>query len=59
MPEFQRDYVWNRDQVRSLMHSLYHRHLVGSLFVWMTNTDKAPTSEIVDGREIWKFDGYR
>jgi len=41
------------------MHSLYHRHLVGSLFVWMTNTDKAPTSEIVDGREIWKFDGYR
>ena len=26
LPEFQRGYVWNRDQVRGLMHSLYRRH---------------------------------
>jgi len=31
LPEFQRGYVWNRDQVRGLMHSLYKRHPVGSL----------------------------
>ena len=34
LPEFQRDYVWNRDQVRGLMGSLYKRHPVGSLLVW-------------------------
>jgi uncharacterized protein with ParB-like and HNH nuclease domain len=39
LPEFQRGYVWNRDQVRGLMHSLYRKHPVGSLLVWMTRTE--------------------
>lgn len=43
LPEFQRGYVWNRDQVRSLMHSLYHRHPVGSLLVWVTSMYTATT----------------
>ena len=38
LPEFQRGYVWNRDQVRSLMDSLYRKHPVGSLLVWATKT---------------------
>ena len=38
LPEFQRGYVWNRDQVRGLMQSLYRRHPVGSLLVWVTPT---------------------
>jgi len=29
LPEFQRGYGWNRDQVRGLMHSLYRKHPVG------------------------------
>ena len=41
LPEFQRGYVWNRDQVRELMRSLYRRFPVGSLFVWVTKTDNA------------------
>ena len=41
LPEFQRGYVWNRDQVRGLMDSLYHRHPVGSLLVWLTQTESA------------------
>lgn len=41
LPEFQRGYVWNRDQVRKLMHSLYQRHPVGSLLVWVTRTESA------------------
>ena len=41
LPEFQRGYVWNRDQVRSLMQSLYRRYPVGSLLVWTTQTDRA------------------
>ena len=43
LPEFQRGYVWNRDQVRGLMHSLYHRHPVGSLLTWVTKTETAVT----------------
>jgi hypothetical protein len=43
LPEFQRGYVWNRDQVRSLMHSLYRKHPVGSLLVWVTKTEDANT----------------
>lgn len=37
LPEFQRGYVWNRDQVRGLMISLYKRYPVGSLLSWATN----------------------
>jgi len=29
LPEFQRGYVWNRDQVRALFDSLYRRHPIG------------------------------
>lgn len=41
LPEFQRGYVWNRDQVRGLFDSLYHRHPVGSLLVWVTESKTA------------------
>ena len=41
LPEFQRGYVWNREQVRGLMHSLYRKHPIGSLLVWVTKTDTA------------------
>lgn len=41
LPEFQRGYVWNRDQVRGLMNSLYRKHPVGSLLVWETKTENA------------------
>ena len=41
LPEFQRGYVWNRDQVRGLIESLYRRHPVGSLLVWVTKSEGA------------------
>lgn len=41
LPEFQRGYVWNRDQVRGLFHSLYRRHPVGGLLVWATESKTA------------------
>lgn len=41
LPEFQRGYVWNRDQVRELMASLYRRYPVGGLLVWKTRTENA------------------
>ncbi len=36
LPEFQRGYVWNRNQVRGLMHSLYRKHPTGHLLTWRT-----------------------
>ena len=36
LPEFQRGFVWNREQVRGLFYSLYRRHPVGGLLVWAT-----------------------
>ena len=41
LPEFQRGYVWNRDQVRALFDSLYRGHPVGGLLVWSTKSDEA------------------
>lgn len=41
LPVFQRGYVWNRAQVRGLVDSLYRKHPVGSLLVWVTSTDHA------------------
>lgn len=37
LPEFQRGYVWSRDQVRGLVRSLYKRYPVGSMLAWSTS----------------------
>jgi hypothetical protein len=39
LPEFQRGYVWNRDQVRGLMRSLYRGYPVGGLLTWETQAE--------------------
>lgn len=41
LPEFQRGYVWNREQIRGLFDSLYRRHPVGGLLVWATESKGA------------------
>ncbi|MFC4821754.1 GmrSD restriction endonuclease domain-containing protein [Dokdonella ginsengisoli] len=41
LPEFQRGYVWNSEQVRGLFDSLYRRHPVGGLLVWATDSSTA------------------
>lgn len=41
LPEFQRGYVWNTEQVRGLFASLYRRHPVGGLLVWATESTVA------------------
>ncbi|PTA67628.1 GmrSD restriction endonuclease domain-containing protein [Deinococcus arcticus] len=43
LPEFQRGYVWNRDQVRGLMRSLYYRYPVGGLLTWKTKGEATAT----------------
>lgn len=41
LPEFQRGYVWNRDQVRGLFTSLYRGYPVGGFMTWNTPADTA------------------
>uniref|UniRef100_A0A0C1REK1 GmrSD restriction endonucleases N-terminal domain-containing protein n=1 Tax=Tolypothrix bouteillei VB521301 TaxID=1479485 RepID=A0A0C1REK1_9CYAN len=50
LPEFQRGYVWNRDQVKALMNALYRKHPVGTLLVWETKTDQAEAHARGDGK---------
>ena len=52
LPVFQRGYVWNRDQVRGLMGSLYKGHPVGSLLTWQTlrTPQYAATSKLPQDR---------
>jgi uncharacterized protein with ParB-like and HNH nuclease domain len=47
LPEFQRGYVWNRDQVRALMRSMYREYPVGSLLIWETE----PASSAIRGSD--------
>ena len=64
LPQFQRGYVWNREQVRRFMTSLYRKNPVGSLLIWVTTRESAmrgvadhpahstgPIKLIVDGQQ--------
>lgn len=42
LPHFQRGFVWNRDQVKGLINSLYKRFPIGSLLIWVTPSEGAP-----------------
>ena len=52
LPEFQRGYVWNRDQVRGLLRSLYRGYPVGSLLMWETAADRVSVRGGVAGGGI-------
>ena len=62
LPEFQRGYVWNRDQVRHLFDSLYQRHPVGGLLVWATESRSAEyrgSEKLADGVVKLLLDGQQ
>lgn len=37
LPEFQREYVWSRDQAKKLIDSLLKEFPVGALLFWKTD----------------------
>ena len=61
LPEFQRGYVWNRDQVRGLVRSMYRGHPVGSLLLWeTTDTDlSARGGQVNGGPHLMLLDGQQ
>ena len=48
LPKIQRGYVWNREQVRGLMNSLYRKFPIGSLLVWIVQSDEALQTQIIE-----------
>ena len=42
LPEFQRGFVWNRNQVRDYLASLYNKYPTGNILIW-----KTPNPEMV------------
>jgi hypothetical protein len=62
LPEFQRGYVWNRDDVRGLTQSLYRRYPVGGLLIWVTKTESAHArgnAELTPGSVRLLLDGQQ
>lgn len=61
LPEFQRGYVWNRDQVRGLMRSLYQGHPVGSLLLWETEAESVSVrgGSVGGGTHLLLLDGQQ
>lgn len=47
LPEFQRGYVWSREQVRRFMSSLYHENPVGSLLIWVPEDKTDVRSDVI------------
>ncbi len=64
LPEFQRGYVWTREQVKGLIQSLYRRYPVGGLLIWNTPADTtdlrgAPTGAAGAGALKLLLDGQQ
>lgn len=55
LPEFQRGYVWNRDQVRSFFSSLYRGYPVGGFMVWQTSGDAKQRGGLADANSTIKL----
>jgi hypothetical protein len=61
LPEFQRGYVWNGDQVRGLVQSLYRKHPTGHFLIWKTShPTKVRGGEVSqDGHSLLLLDGQQ
>src|SRR5262245_42200421 len=61
LPEFQRGYVWNSDQVRGLLQSLYRKHPTGHLLVWKTYKPSPVRGReaATDGHSLLLLDGQQ
>jgi hypothetical protein len=62
LPEFQRGYVWNREQVRGLLSSLYRGYPIGGFMTWSTKAEGAAARGgpvAVDGTVKLLLDGQQ
>ena len=58
VPEFQREYVWSKEQAKQLMVSLFLEYPVGSLLVWKTDNPPEIKNDAIDRKKyvgLWKI----
>jgi len=55
LPEFQREYVWSKDQAKELMKSLYREYPIGSLLIWETENPPEIKNDAVDREQYGLF----
>lgn len=55
LPEFQREYVWDKDQAKELMKSLYKEYPIGSLLIWETETPPEIKNDAVNREQYGLF----
>ena len=51
IPDFQRPWVWKKDQVRGLFTSLYRRYPVGAMVFWPNRINGDQRHSLIDGRQ--------
>jgi hypothetical protein len=61
LPEFQRGYVWNREQVRGFFSSLYQGYPIGGFLVWHTEAGGTAQRGVghLDGKVKLLLDGQQ
>jgi hypothetical protein len=52
LPEFQREYVWEREQAKQLLVSLYRNYPTGSLLFWKTDNPPEIKNAAIDKSKI-------
>ncbi|RLI39983.1 hypothetical protein DRO64_09740 [Candidatus Bathyarchaeota archaeon] len=59
IPEFQREFVWSREQVKLLAESLYREYPIGSLLLW--DSSEYQEAKVSKGTQIslWIIDGQQ
>jgi len=48
LPEFQREFEWDRDNSKSLIQSLYNGYPIGSILRWKTEDPPAIKNDAID-----------
>lgn len=55
LPEFQREFVWRKDQAKELVKSLYTGYPIGSLLIWVTEQPPEIKNDAVDREQYGLF----
>ncbi|RSN75113.1 MAG: hypothetical protein DSO07_07360 [Thermoproteota archaeon] len=59
IPEFQREFVWTKDQVKDLLDSLIKGYPIGSLLIWDLSDYKSGKHTFDEKRKDWIVDGQQ
>ncbi len=59
IPEFQREFVWDAEQVKLLVESLYRGYPIGSFLVWDSSNYHEPKTAQGAQTSLWIVDGQQ